>query len=68
MFAILPNETACLLCVFESRPPAGDSPSCDTAGVIGPIVVSIAGMQVAEALKVMSGALDQVCRQIISID
>ena len=35
-FPILPGETACLRCVFESPPPPGLSPSCDTAGVIGP--------------------------------
>jgi adenylyltransferase/sulfurtransferase len=42
--------------------------SCDTAGVIGPIVGVIASMQVAEALKILSGARDQVCRKISSVD
>jgi adenylyltransferase/sulfurtransferase len=67
-FPILPGEGPCLRCVFENKPPAGASLSCDTAGVIGPIVVLIAGMQVAEAMKVLSGARDKVCRQITSID
>jgi molybdopterin-synthase adenylyltransferase len=68
MFPILPGEGPCLRCVFENKPPAGASPSCDTAGVIGPIVVLIAGMQVAEAMKVLSGAHDRVCRKITSVD
>jgi molybdopterin/thiamine biosynthesis adenylyltransferase len=68
MFPILPGEGPCLRCVFENKPPAGASLSCDTAGVIGPIVTLIAGMQVAEALKVLSGARDKVCRKIISVD
>jgi molybdopterin-synthase adenylyltransferase len=67
-FPILPGEGPCLRCVFERKPPAGASLSCDTAGVIGPIVVLIAGMQVAEAMKILSGAHDWVCRKITSVD
>lgn len=67
-FPILPNEGACLRCIFESAPPAGVSPSCDTAGVIGPIVSVIAGMQVAEALKILSGRRDRLNRKITTID
>jgi molybdopterin/thiamine biosynthesis adenylyltransferase len=67
-FPILPGESACLRCVFESAPPAGVSPSCDTAGIIGPIVSLIAGMQIAEALKILSGRRDSVNRRITTID
>jgi molybdopterin-synthase adenylyltransferase len=67
-FPILPGESPCLRCVFEKRPSVGRSLSCDTVGVIGPIVVIIAGMQVAEAMKVLSGARDRVSRKITSID
>ncbi len=67
-FPILPGEGACLRCVFESAPPAGVSPSCDTAGVIGPIVSVIAGIQVAEALKILSGRRDRINRRITTID
>jgi molybdopterin-synthase adenylyltransferase len=68
MFPILPGEGPCLRCVFESKPPAGVSLSCDTAGVIGPIVALIAAMQVSEALKMLSGAWGRVSRKITSID
>jgi molybdopterin/thiamine biosynthesis adenylyltransferase len=67
-FPILPGESACLRCVFENSPPAGVSHSCDTAGVIGPIVSVIASMQVAEALKILSGRQDHVNRRITMID
>jgi molybdopterin-synthase adenylyltransferase len=67
-FPIVPGEGACLRCVFENAPPAGVSPSCDTAGVIGPIVSVIAGMQVAEALKILSGRSEKLNRKIITID
>ena len=67
-FTILPGETACLRCVFENAPPAGLSPSCDTAGVIGPIVASIASLQIAEAMKILSGHRDRVHRRITTLD
>jgi molybdopterin-synthase adenylyltransferase len=67
-FPILPGDGPCLRCVFETKPPAGVSLSCDTAGVIGPIVVLIAGMQVAEAMKLLSGARGRVSRKITSVD
>jgi molybdopterin-synthase adenylyltransferase len=67
-FPILPGETPCLRCIFENKPPAGIGMSCDTAGVIGPIVGMVASMQVAEAMKILSGARDQVSRKISSLD
>jgi molybdopterin-synthase adenylyltransferase len=67
-FPIVPGRTACLRCVFETAPPAGISPSCDTAGIIGPIVSVVAGMQVAEVLKILSGRMDNINRKISTID
>ena len=67
-FPILPGETACLRCVFESAPPAGFSPTCDTAGVIGPIVGTIASLQAAEALKILAGRHDKINRRITALD
>ena len=67
-FPILPGETACLRCVFESAPPAGFSPTCDTAGVIGPIVGTIAFLQAAEALKILAGRHDKINRRITALD
>jgi molybdopterin/thiamine biosynthesis adenylyltransferase len=67
-FPVLPGETACLRCVFESAPPAGLSPSCDTAGVIGPTVGVIASLQAAEALKILAGRRDRINRRITTLD
>ena len=68
MFPVLPGETPCLRCVFESAPPPGLMPTCDTAGVIGPVVGVVASLQVAEALKILSGHWNQVNRRIVSLD
>lgn len=67
-FAILPGETPCLRCVFESAPPAGLSPTCDTAGVIGPVAGAVASLQVAEALKILSGQQGRVNRRVTRMD
>ncbi len=67
-FPVLPGETACLRCVFESAPPAGLSPSCDTAGVLGPIVGIIASLQCAEAIKILAGRRQAITRKMQVID
>jgi adenylyltransferase/sulfurtransferase len=52
---ILPGETPCLRCVFESVPGPGEAGTCETAGVLAPVVHIIASYQAAEALKVLTG-------------
>jgi adenylyltransferase/sulfurtransferase len=62
------RKTPCLRCVLGDAPPAGSSPTCDTAGVIAPIVQVIAGLQGAEALKILSGHPEAVSVGLVSID
>ena len=52
---IQPHQTACLRCIFEEAPPAATAPTCDTAGVIMPIISVVAAVQVSEALKLLTG-------------
>ena len=67
-FPILPGETACLRCLFESAPPPGLTPSCDTAGVLASIVGVVASLQAVEALKLAAGRRDRVSHKIVTID
>lgn len=53
---IVPHETACLRCVFQHEPAPGTLPTCDTAGVIAPIVNVMASIASAEALKFLVGS------------
>jgi molybdopterin-synthase adenylyltransferase len=53
---IVPHKTACLRCVFQHEPAPGTLPTCDTAGVIGPIVGVMASIACAEAIKLLAGA------------
>jgi adenylyltransferase/sulfurtransferase len=52
---IVPRVTPCLRCVFPEVPAAGTAPTCDTAGVVMPIIAIVAAVQVAEALKLLTG-------------
>ncbi len=65
---IIPGETPCLRCIFEDMPDAGSSPTCDTAGVIMPIIASISAVQVAEAIKLLAGDRDSLHGSLMQID
>lgn len=63
-----PGGSPCLRCVLEATPEPGAGPTCDTAGVIMPIVTTIASIQSAEALKLLTGRVDKLHRSLITID
>ncbi len=65
---VLPGSTPCLRCVFEEMPSAGSAPTCDTAGVIMPIISSVSAVQVTEALKILTGNLDALHGSLMQID
>ena len=62
------RATPCLRCIFEQAPPAGLNPTCDTAGVIGPVVSIIANYEVAETMKVLTGNFDRISPTMLNID
>ena len=66
---IRPGETACLACLLESGgAPHGLEETCDTIGVLGPIVNLIASLEVAEALKLLSGHAEVLHGRVLSCD
>jgi adenylyltransferase/sulfurtransferase len=65
---ILPGETGCLACLMPEAPPPGTTPTCDTAGVLAPIVGVIASIEAAEALKILSGHREAVSRRLTIVD
>jgi adenylyltransferase/sulfurtransferase len=65
---IRPNTTACLRCVFEEAPPAASAPTCDTAGVIMPIINVVAAVQVSEALKLLTGNVNDLHNSLLQFD
>ena len=65
---VLPGKTACLACLLDSSGTSGLEETCDTIGVLGPIVNLIASLEVAEALKLLSGRLSSLHGRLFSCD
>jgi molybdopterin/thiamine biosynthesis adenylyltransferase len=65
---IRPGETPCLRCLFEQPPAPGSTPTCDTAGVFGPLVQMVASLQASDAIKLLLGRADAVAPVLIQID
>ena len=65
---VRPRVTPCLRCVLEEMPPPGSGPTCDTAGVVAPIVHVVAGIQAAEALKLLAGREESLTRALVAVD
>src|SRR6516165_2849692 len=65
---ILPGETPCLRCVIETSPPPGMTPTCETAGVLGPAVAVVASFEAVEAIKLLAGKVEALNRELIMVD
>jgi adenylyltransferase/sulfurtransferase len=65
---ILPQQTPCLRCVFQEPPGPGEVGTCETVGVLAPIVNLVAGFQAAEALKILAGRGEQINRDLVYVD
>lgn len=65
---IQPHQSPCLRCVFEEAPPAASAPTCDTAGVVMPIISVVAAVQVSEALKLLTGHEEDLHHSLMQFD
>ncbi|MDT4898566.1 MAG: molybdopterin-synthase adenylyltransferase [Acidobacteriota bacterium] len=65
---IRPHASPCLRCIFEEAPPAASAPTCDTAGVIMPIISIVAAVQVSEALKLLTGQPERLHGSLMQFD
>ncbi len=64
---IIPGETACIRCLFREMPAPGTSATCDTAGVVGPLVSAVASISATEAIKLIVGQ-GELNRGVIHFD
>jgi adenylyltransferase/sulfurtransferase len=65
---VRPRVTPCLRCVFPTVPAAGSAPTCDTAGVIMPVIAVVAAVQVTEALKLLTGRVESLHGGLMQFD
>jgi adenylyltransferase/sulfurtransferase len=64
---IRPGTTPCLACLMDTQQP-GLEETCDTVGVLGPIVNLIASLQAAEATKLLADRTEALHGRLISCD
>lgn len=65
---IRPGLTPCLACLLDSSNGLGLEETCDTVGVLAPIVSLIASLESAEAIKLLAGRQDALHGKLISCD
>jgi len=68
LLTVLPGRSACYRCLFEEAPPPGDVPSCQEAGVLGPVPSVAGALQAAEALRVLAGVEAQHADRLLTFD
>lgn len=62
----IPDHTPCLRCFISSTDQGGQT--CDTVGVISPIIDIIASYQVTEVLKYLVGDLGRLRHSLLTVD
>ncbi len=65
---IIPHETPCLRCIFDEMPEPGSSPTCDTAGVLMPVILTVSSIQTIEAIKFLIGDRAAMHGSLVQID
>jgi len=65
---VVPGETPCLRCLFDAPPPAGSQPTCDTVGVLGPVISMVSGIEATEAMKILIGRRDLLRPTLLEFD
>lgn len=65
-YMIIPGESPCLQCMLDTVPLGGAT--CDTAGIIAPVVQMVVAYQSVEALKWLSGNREALRRKLVTFD
>ncbi|QHE53511.1 MoeB/ThiF family adenylyltransferase [Pontibacillus sp. HMF3514] len=65
-FTIVPEKTPCLHCLLDILPSEGAT--CDTAGIISPVVQMVVAHQVTEAMKILVEDYEALRSKIVSFD
>ena len=68
LITVIPGQTTCYRCIFQSPPPTGAVPTCAEAGVLGVLPGVIGGLQATEALKFLLGQGDLLTDALLTYD
>jgi adenylyltransferase/sulfurtransferase len=64
---IIPNKTACLRCLFPALNEE-EMPACSTEGVHPSILYLVGGIQVSEAVKILTGQQPSLVNKLMYVD
>ncbi len=65
---VIPTETACIRCVFETPPDEEEIQSCREAGIVGPVAGAIGEMQAGEAMRASRAQKPLLSGKILTYD
>lgn len=65
---IVPGQSLCYRCIFDSPPPVGSVPSCSQAGVLGVLAGVIGSLQATEAVKYILGIGELLTDTLLTYD
>ncbi len=68
VMTIRPGEGACLRCIFPEPPAPGELPTCDTAGVLGPVAGVVGSLQAIAAIKLLTRSASAIAPELVSMD
>lgn len=65
---VLPGQSACYRCLFTAPPNESDIPSCQEAGILGPVAAAIGAIQAIEAIKWHLGSKELLTNRLLTYD
>lgn len=68
VLTVVPGASACYRCIFEDAPPADETPSCEAAGVLGPVPVLAGAIQASEAVRLLAHERPALAGRLLAVD
>jgi len=68
LFSILPRRSACLRCLFPELPREDDLPTCQQAGILGPVVGLVGLAAAREAAAIVAGSSPALANRLAILD
>jgi adenylyltransferase/sulfurtransferase len=65
---VVPGLSACYRCLFTAPPPPGEIPSCQEAGILGPVAGTIGITQAAQAVAFLLGGDGLLLDRLLTYD
>lgn len=65
---VIPGTSACFACLTPEPPEPGAVETCETGGILGTIIQSIAAIQVNEAIKLLACGMEAASTHLTVID